>query len=120
MDADYAPKAEDRRSVPGGVVICAGACVSFCSRRQKNVWLYFRLWRRSTWTWPRYFAKRFLCDTSGVMFSRTAMLDVSEDEGGEREGDTSGEQRLLPTVQQRGRCCRAVWHLCEDGAIDLV
>ena len=34
-DADYASKAADRRSVSGGFVICAGACVSWFSRTQK-------------------------------------------------------------------------------------
>ena len=27
VDADYATKATDRRSVSGGVVVCGGACV---------------------------------------------------------------------------------------------
>ena len=31
VDADYADEANDRRSVSGGVVMCAGACVSFYS-----------------------------------------------------------------------------------------
>ena len=34
-DADYASKAADRRSVSGGFVICAGACVSWFARTQK-------------------------------------------------------------------------------------
>lgn len=39
VDSDYANKATDRRSVSGGVVMCAGACVSFFSRTQKSVTL---------------------------------------------------------------------------------
>ena len=38
-DADYASKATDRRSVSGGVVMCAGACVCWFSRTQKCVTL---------------------------------------------------------------------------------
>ena len=39
MSLDFASKATDRRSVSGGVVMCAGACVSFFSRTQKSVTL---------------------------------------------------------------------------------
>jgi len=39
VDSDYASRATDRRSVSGGVVMCAGACVSFFSRTQKSVTL---------------------------------------------------------------------------------
>ena len=39
VDSDFASKATDRRSVSGGVVMCAGACVSFFSRTQKSVTL---------------------------------------------------------------------------------
>lgn len=39
VDADYAHEANDRRSVSGGVIMCAGACVSFYSRTQKSVTL---------------------------------------------------------------------------------
>ena len=38
-DADYASKATDRRSVSGGAVMCAGACVCWFSRTQKCVTL---------------------------------------------------------------------------------
>ena len=38
-DADYASKATDRRSVSGGVIIRAGACVYSFSRKQKCVTL---------------------------------------------------------------------------------
>ena len=34
-DADYASKATDRRSVSGGAIMCAGACVCSFSRTQK-------------------------------------------------------------------------------------
>ena len=39
VDSDNASKATDRSSVSGGVVMCAGACVSFFSRTQKSVTL---------------------------------------------------------------------------------
>ena len=38
-DADYASNATDRRSVSGGAVMCAGACVCWFSRTQKCVTL---------------------------------------------------------------------------------
>ena len=39
VDSDYASRATDRKSVSGGVVMCAGGCVSFYSRTQKSVTL---------------------------------------------------------------------------------
>ena len=36
-DADYAIKASDKNSVPGGEIMCAGACVCRFSRTQKCV-----------------------------------------------------------------------------------
>ena len=36
-DSDFASRDANRRSVSGGVVICAGACVSFFSRTEKIV-----------------------------------------------------------------------------------
>ena len=39
VDSDFASRAADRRSVSGGVVMCAGACVSFSSRTEKSVTL---------------------------------------------------------------------------------
>ena len=36
-DADYASRATDRRSVSGGAIMCAGACVCWFSRAQKCV-----------------------------------------------------------------------------------
>ncbi|CAB1113540.1 unnamed protein product [Ectocarpus sp. CCAP 1310/34] len=38
-DADYASKAADRRSVPGGLVMCGEGCISWFSRTQKCVTL---------------------------------------------------------------------------------
>ena len=38
-DADYASKATDRISVPGGAIMCGGACVCWFSRTQKCVTL---------------------------------------------------------------------------------
>ena len=37
VDANYAHEANDRRSVFGGVIMCAGAFVCFYSRRQKSI-----------------------------------------------------------------------------------
>ena len=37
MNSDYASKETDRRSVSGGLVMCAGACVSFFSKTQASV-----------------------------------------------------------------------------------
>ena len=39
VDSDFASSDTNRRSVFGGVVMCAGACVSFFSRTQKSVTL---------------------------------------------------------------------------------
>ena len=39
VDSDFASRDTNRRSVSGGVVVCAGACVSFFSRTQKSVTL---------------------------------------------------------------------------------
>ena len=39
VDSDYASRATDRNSVSGGVVMCAGGCVSFFSRTRKSVTL---------------------------------------------------------------------------------
>ena len=38
-DADYTSKATDRRSVSGGAIMCAGACVCWFSRTQKCITL---------------------------------------------------------------------------------
>ena len=39
VDSDFANRDANRRSVSGGVVVFAGACVSFSSRTQKSVTL---------------------------------------------------------------------------------
>ena len=39
VDSDFASRGTNRRSVPGSVVMCAGACVSFFSWTQKSVTL---------------------------------------------------------------------------------
>ena len=39
VDVDYSHQANDRKSVSGGVVVCAGACVSFYSRTQNCIML---------------------------------------------------------------------------------
>ena len=39
VDSDYASRAIDRKYVSGGVVMCAGGCVSFFSRMQKSATL---------------------------------------------------------------------------------
>ena len=39
-DTDYASRATDRRSVSGGAIMCAGACVCWFSRTQKCVTLF--------------------------------------------------------------------------------
>ena len=39
VDSDFASRDTNRQPVPGGVVMCAGACVSFFSRTQKSVTL---------------------------------------------------------------------------------
>ena len=37
VDTDYAHEANYLRSVSGGVIMCAGACVSFYSRTQNSI-----------------------------------------------------------------------------------
>ena len=39
VDADYASKATDKRSVSGGTIVCRGACLCWFSRTQKCVTL---------------------------------------------------------------------------------
>ena len=57
VDSDFASRDTNRRSVPGGVVVCAGACsVSFFFRTQKNLTL---LLRQSMLGWPRGSRRRF-------------------------------------------------------------
>ena len=40
VDSDFASRDTNRRSVSGGVVMCAGACVLFFARTQKSVTLF--------------------------------------------------------------------------------
>ena len=76
VDADYAHEANERRSVSGEVVMCAGAGVScrFTVAHRKASRCVPR--KRSTWRRPREFARRFSCGMSGVSFFPIAMLDV--------------------------------------------
>ena len=68
MDSYFASRATDGISVSGGVVMRAGACVSFCSRTQKKVTL--------SPTEADYVAmaeglkEAFFCGTSGVLSFR--------------------------------------------------
>ena len=39
VDSDFASRAEDRRSVSGALVMCAGGCVSYLSKTQRSVTL---------------------------------------------------------------------------------
>ena len=70
-DADYTSKATDRRSVSGGAVMCAGACVCWFSRTQKCVTI-------ST-TEAEYVVladtsrRRCLSGTCGVLFYRVSV-----------------------------------------------
>ena len=58
VDSDFASRDTNRRSVPGGVVTCAGACVSkiFLVRRKVSPFL---LLRQSMLRWPRGSRRRF-------------------------------------------------------------
>ena len=63
-----------RRSVSGGVVMCAGAFVSFFLGRRKVS--PFLLLRQGMLRWPRGSRRRFFYGISGVLSSRTATLDA--------------------------------------------
>ena len=77
VDSDFASRDTNWRSVPGGVVVCAGACVSFyfifLGRRKVSPFL---LLRQSMLRWPRGSRRRFSYGISGVLSSRTATLDA--------------------------------------------
>ena len=74
VDSEFASRDTNRRSVSGGVVMCAGACVSiFLGRRKVSPLL---LLRQSMLHWPRGSRRRFFYDISGVLSSRTATLDA--------------------------------------------
>ena len=74
VDSDFASRDINRRSVSGGVVMCAGACVSFFLGRRKVS--PFLLLRQSMLRWPRGSRRRFFYGTSGVSSSPTATLDA--------------------------------------------
>ena len=57
VDSDFASRGTNRRSVPGGVVMCAGACVIFFLGRRKVS--PFLLLRQSMLRWPRGSRRRF-------------------------------------------------------------
>ena len=74
VDSDLPSRDTNRRCVSGGVVMCAGAYVSFFSRTQKSVTL--------SSTEAEYVAlaagsrRRFFYGISGVLSSQTATLDA--------------------------------------------
>ena len=71
VDADYAHEANDRKSVSGGVVMCAGACVScrFTVAHRKSSRCVLR--KRTTWRRPREFARRVHAVCLESHFSRS-------------------------------------------------
>ena len=75
VDSDFASRDTNRRSVPGGIVMCAGACVSFFFLGRRKVSPFFLL-RQSMLRLPRGSKRRFFYGISGVLSSRTATLDV--------------------------------------------
>ena len=74
VDLDFASRGTNRRSVSGGVVMCAGACVSFFCRTQKSATL--------SSTEAEYVAlaagikEIIFYGISGLLFSRTATWDA--------------------------------------------
>ena len=58
VDSDSASRDTNRRSVPGGVVMCAGTCVSFFFLGRRRG-LPFLLLRQSMLRWPRGSRRRF-------------------------------------------------------------
>ena len=58
VHSDFASRDTNRRSVPGGVVMCAGACVSFFFLGRRKV-SPFLLLRQSMLRWPRGSRRRF-------------------------------------------------------------
>ena len=76
VDSDFASRDSNRRSVSGGVVMCAGACVSFFFLGRRKV-SPFLLLRQSMLRWPRGSRRRFFFyGISGVLSSRTVTLDA--------------------------------------------
>ena len=58
VDSNFASRDTNRRSVPGDVVMCAGACVSFFFLGRRKV-SPFLLLRQSMLRWPRGSKRRF-------------------------------------------------------------
>ena len=59
VDSDFASRNTNRRSVSGGVVMCAGACVSFLFFLGRRKLSSFLLSRQSILRWPRGSRRRF-------------------------------------------------------------
>ena len=58
VNTDFASRDSNRRSVPGGVVMCARACMSFFFLGRRKV-SPFLLLRQSMLRWPRGSRRRF-------------------------------------------------------------
>ena len=74
VDSDFANRGTHRRSVPGGIVICAGACVSFFCRTQKSA--TFSPTEAEYVALAAGIKEMIFYGISGVLFSRTATLDA--------------------------------------------
>ena len=74
VDSDFASRNTNRRSVPGGVVMCAGRVRHFFLGRRKMS--HFLLLRQSMLRWPRGSRRRFFYGIRGVLSSPTATLDA--------------------------------------------
>ena len=59
VDSGFASRDTNRRSVPGGVVMCAGACLSLYFLGRRRV-LPFLLLRQSMLQWPRGSRRRLV------------------------------------------------------------
>ena len=73
VDSDSAIRDTNRRSVSGGVVMCAGACVPFFFRTQKSVTLFST---EADVALAAGIKETILYGISGVLSSRTATLDA--------------------------------------------
>lgn len=71
VDADHALKVRTWRYVPGGVVMCAGACVFEYSRTQKSIMISSP--EAAYVPMGTAFHELFLFGASGVLYSRIAM-----------------------------------------------
>ena len=74
VDSDFASRGTNQRSVSGGVVMCAGACVSFFCRTQKSV--TFSSTEAEYVALTAGIKEMLFYGMSGVLFSRTATLDA--------------------------------------------